>query len=482
MLTGGVGGARLWDVESGKEIRHFESVFGMTYAIAFSPDGKQFMAGRFGNTAELFDIASGKLIRRYEAPNVNSIAFTPDGAQILTGSGDHVVRPVGRNQHQSNPAVQWLQRLGQRDRAFSRRQADLDRRYRRRGAFRSRHGQGNSARFEGLTSNTRAVGFAPSGKQVLTIGWDASVRFWDAASGKEIRRFESQAIGAQTVAFSPDGKWLVIGSRDCTTRIWNVATGEELCALVGMPNGDWAVVDSAGRFDASNGGDVEGLHWVVGYEPVELSSTQRSLLRPGPTGQEARREPGAAKEGRIVSGSQIVSSRGSRCSAAATKPFRYPSDESGGRHRPCRREDQRQGAYGRRAWSPARSQGDRAHDSRRSGRRPTAQAGAKECRRGASVQRRGISVQPRNCIRLRRSARGDCRGEAESVGAGDWRVALSRVARSICAIRPRTPEIFPPRCKIAGTRLFDADRVHLTLLASAETDPAAKATRRPIAG
>jgi hypothetical protein len=33
----------------------------------------------------------------------------------------------------------------------------------------------------------------------------------------------------------------------------------------------WAVVDSAGRFDASSGGDVAGLHWVVGSEPIALN-------------------------------------------------------------------------------------------------------------------------------------------------------------------------------------------------------------------
>ena len=30
------------------------------------------------------------------------------------------------------------------------------------------------------------------------------------------------------------------------------------------------MVDPEGRFDAANGGDVEGLHWVVGNEPIAL--------------------------------------------------------------------------------------------------------------------------------------------------------------------------------------------------------------------
>src|SRR5205807_5073429 len=46
-------------------------------------------------------------------------------------------------------------------------------------------------------------------------------------------------------------------------------------------DGSWAVVDPEGRFDAANGGDVEGLHWVVGTEPITLDQLKERYYDPG---------------------------------------------------------------------------------------------------------------------------------------------------------------------------------------------------------
>src|SRR5208337_4436581 len=39
--------------------------------------------------------------------------------------------------------------------------------------------------------------------------------------------------------------------------------------------------DPAGRYDASNGGRVDGLHWVVGLEPIELEQLKDRYYDPG---------------------------------------------------------------------------------------------------------------------------------------------------------------------------------------------------------
>ena len=83
------------------------------------------------------------------------------------------------------------------------------------------------------------------------------------------------------MAFAPDGKHVLTGSGDCTTRIWEAQTGRELCRLISFRDGTWAVVDPEGRFDASNGGDVEGLHWVVGNEPIALKQLKERYYDPG---------------------------------------------------------------------------------------------------------------------------------------------------------------------------------------------------------
>jgi len=51
--------ARLWEIESGKELCVFNGHSATVCSVAFSPDGKQALTGRDDKTARLWDVASG---------------------------------------------------------------------------------------------------------------------------------------------------------------------------------------------------------------------------------------------------------------------------------------------------------------------------------------------------------------------------------------------------------------------------------------
>ena len=92
----------LIDFESGKTIRTFtienpESVlpagFSHVLGIAFSPDGKRMATGGYGNDkdnyfARLWDVETGKEIRRFmhgqKGYGIRSLAFSPDGKTLAT--------------------------------------------------------------------------------------------------------------------------------------------------------------------------------------------------------------------------------------------------------------------------------------------------------------------------------------------------------------------------------------------------------------
>jgi len=81
---------RLWDVETGEELRCFTS-----YNIgcaAFSPDGKRVLSGECSRV-QLWDVATGKQLHCFEGHMnvVNSVTFSPDGKRVLSG-GDKTVR------------------------------------------------------------------------------------------------------------------------------------------------------------------------------------------------------------------------------------------------------------------------------------------------------------------------------------------------------------------------------------------------------
>jgi RNA polymerase sigma factor (sigma-70 family) len=89
----------------------------------------------------------------------------------------------------------------------------------RAGGARLRHG-----------SVVASLNFSRDGKLIATGGWDAKVRVWEAATGKEVQTI---ALGAHThAAITPDGKKVASGGTDRIVRLHDVATGKELWAAV----------------------------------------------------------------------------------------------------------------------------------------------------------------------------------------------------------------------------------------------------------
>ena len=116
---------------------------------------------------------------------------------------------------------------------------------------------------------------------MLTGSWDDTARLWDSTTGRELRRLKGHSDTVASVAFTADGRVAVTASWDGTARLWNVDTGSELCSLISFNDGSWAVTDPSGRFDASDPNTIDGLHWVVGNEPIDLAQLKDRYYEPG---------------------------------------------------------------------------------------------------------------------------------------------------------------------------------------------------------
>ncbi|HYV38859.1 MAG TPA: WD40 repeat domain-containing protein [Gemmataceae bacterium] len=82
--------------------------------------------------------------------------------------------------------------------------------------------------FPGHTDAVYAVAASPDGKLIATGSLDKSLKLFDAATGKEVRKIgDKQGHQRQVLclAFSPDGRAIASGSEDNTLKLWDVNTG-----------------------------------------------------------------------------------------------------------------------------------------------------------------------------------------------------------------------------------------------------------------
>jgi hypothetical protein len=174
--------ARLWDVESGAELRRFEGHTEFIWSVACSPDGSQVATASVDRTVRLWDIGTGKESQRLRHPDrCLAVAFSPDGNRLLAACQDRLV-------------YLWDAHTGKQE-----------------------------ACLKGHAQYVISAAFSPDGLRALSSSWDdRSVRLWDLATAQELRCFRISPDWPTRAAFTPDGRAAVVGSSDGTIRVLNL--------------------------------------------------------------------------------------------------------------------------------------------------------------------------------------------------------------------------------------------------------------------
>ncbi len=198
---------RLWDLDTGKELKTLRGHTSWVWTVAFSPDEKYALsAGSLDKTLRLWDLDTGKEVRKFESTTVLPAGstkkvrvygadFSPDGKYVLSSEADGncILRLYETN-------------------------------------------TGKEARtFEGHTGWVWKAIFSPDGKKIASAGCnDYSFRIWDVESGKALvvgeKAHQGYVVG---IAFSPDGKHLLTSGRDHEIKLWEVETGKLVRSYTG---------------------------------------------------------------------------------------------------------------------------------------------------------------------------------------------------------------------------------------------------------
>jgi len=149
-LTGSSDGTiRLWDAETGNQVRAFIGVSDKIRSVAFSPTGDLALSGGDDKTVRLWDIDTGKEIKKLTGHSgaVNCVSFSPDGGYAVSGSDDTTLR-LWDIAKRSEIEVRIL--------------------------------TGHQSRIE-------SAAFSPDGKSLLSLSAEGNPRLWSIASGKLVR-------------------------------------------------------------------------------------------------------------------------------------------------------------------------------------------------------------------------------------------------------------------------------------------------------
>jgi WD40 repeat protein len=154
---------RVFDVESGKEIRTVPQVSGSFQTLALSPRGRYFVTRGGAQSVQLYGVASGKELRQFDLPPVyvSVVAFSPDEKKLVCC--------------QAATIQLW----------------DLE-------TNRAMH------EHPGHVTTIDAVRFSPDGKRLTTTG-QGTAYWWDAATGKPLASWNNTLVTGYRAPIAPDG-------------------------------------------------------------------------------------------------------------------------------------------------------------------------------------------------------------------------------------------------------------------------------------
>lgn len=280
--------AVLWDVATGRELRRFaghKAKLGGIEAVGFTPDGKKCLTGG-SSLVIVWDIATGARVRDISCslgesgypPQITRFRFSADGKRLLVGTDIEYEAP------EQVAAVLFDFETGKELRRFL--------------------GTGKG------TANSADIQFVNGEKQVLNAGL-REVRIWDVETGKEVKKLgqRSRAPLLEKAAVSDDGNRVVFSNGAQIPELFEPNTGRnrrlsgitrKIRAVAISRDGKMVAVGGEDRivtlFDWTSGRPLKTLTGHTGdVNTLTFSPDGKTVVSGGGLGSEVYVEDGERK-------------------------------------------------------------------------------------------------------------------------------------------------------------------------------------------
>ena len=160
---------------------------GLTYALAWSPDGTRIASGGDDGEVRIWDAHTAKILLGYVGGRgsypVSALAWSPDGRKMAS------VGPAGLYEV-------WDATSGQTITVY---------------------GTGSLS--------PRALAWSPDGTRIASAGANGTVQVWEATTGKTLLTYQGQNAVVESIAWSPDGKRLASAGSTGLVEVWDATSG-----------------------------------------------------------------------------------------------------------------------------------------------------------------------------------------------------------------------------------------------------------------